>query len=96
MNRPQGIAINACAQDSNILNVKKGKDLNDMTPFLYGMAEALLNPENNLLITCEYPSYWYYDNETEHRFNQVIKEGNRLRCIRKIHQWTEVDNGRII
>jgi hypothetical protein len=96
MNRPQGIAINACPLDSNIRNVKNGKELNDMTPFLYGMAEALQNPENNLLITCEYPSYWYYDSATEHRFNQVVIEGNRLRCIRKIHQWTEVDNGNII
>lgn len=96
MNRPQGIAINACPLDSNIRNVKNGKALNDMTPFLYGMAEALHNPENNLLITCEYPSYWYYDNAEEHRFNQVVMEGNRLRCIRKVHQWTEVDNGNII
>jgi hypothetical protein len=38
LHQPQGIAINACLSDTNMIALIHGKELNEMHPYLYGMA----------------------------------------------------------
>jgi hypothetical protein len=94
--QPQGIVINTCLSDSNIVSLQKGTPLNDMEFFLYGMAEDMFNPDQEILIHSHAPSYWYYDDSLNHRFSKVEIESNRIIGIRRIAQMTNIETDEIL
>ncbi len=96
LNEPQGIAINACLSDTNMTDLIQGKPLNDMHPYLYGMAEELHNPDREILINSNAPSYWYYEDSITHRFSSVSISADKIEGIRYIQQMTNVETGEIL
>jgi hypothetical protein len=96
MHRPQGIAINACLSDTNMIALIHGKELNEMHPYLYGMAEEMYNPDREILINSNAPSYWFYDDSLTHRFSSVSLSPTQIEGIRYIQQMTNVESGEII
>ena len=96
MHRPQGIAINACLSDTNMIALIHGKELNEMHPYLYGMAEEMYNPDREILINSNAPSYWFYDDSLTHRFSSVSLSPTQIEGIRYIQQMTNVESGEIL
>jgi hypothetical protein len=95
-NEGQGIVINTCLSDSNIISLKNGIPLDEMHFFQYGMAEYMFNPDQEILIHSQAPSYWFYDDSLNHRFSSVQLDNGKIRGIRHIQQMTNVETGDVL
>lgn len=93
---PQGIVINTCLSDSNMIQIASGKPYDQLDFMLYGMAEEMFNPDQEILIHSHAPSYWYFDDTSSHRFSRVEFNQDQIIGIRHIEQMTNVETGEII
>jgi hypothetical protein len=85
MPKPDGVLVNASTNKKSATLALKNKIQVKLPGFKEtGMAEALLNPDKEIILTETAPSFWFYDNENEHRFNNVIKSDSGLKCIRSV------------
>jgi hypothetical protein len=85
MPKPDGVLLNASTNKKTATLALKNRPQAKLPGFKEtGMAEALLNPDKEIILAETAPSFWYYDNENEHRFNSVIKSDNGLKCIRSV------------
>lgn len=76
------VSVSAATSDALLQDARSGKDLHRAFGFTF-KAYALSNKnERELLIVEENPnegfSYLYYDAPENHRFNEVVKNGNRI------------------
>jgi hypothetical protein len=93
---PQGIVINTCLSDSNMIQLASGKPYSELDFMLYGMAEEMFNPDQEILIHSHAPSYWYFDDPSNHRFTRVERKQDQIIGIRHIEQMTNVETGEVI
>lgn len=85
---PMGVLINASLEPFTygpVTKKKSKKKKEELIGFANtGMAEENFNPGNDIMITDNAPSYWYYDSATAHRFSQVILTDSGYVCKRHI------------
>jgi hypothetical protein len=93
---PQGVAINTCLSDSNMIQLASGKPYDQLDFMQYGMAEDMFNPDQEILIHSHAPSYWYYDDDYNHRFTRVELNKDQIIGIRHIEQMTNVETGDVL
>lgn len=80
-----GILLSASYEKQTFNAAKKGKHLDKLKGFRpTGMAENNFNPDNEILISDEAPSYWFYSDDEDHRFNEVVKLENGFKCKRTV------------
>jgi hypothetical protein len=85
MPKPDGVLLNASTNKKTATLALKNKVQAKLPGFKEtGMAEALLNSDKEIILAETAPSFWYYDNGNEHRFNSVIKSDSGLKCIRTV------------
>ncbi len=76
---PMSILINA-SFNSTTYDAAKKKIAKDLLAGFQttAMAEGLQNQEQDIMISNESPSYWFFTNNREHRFNNVVvKNGHK-------------------
>jgi hypothetical protein len=97
MARPSSVLISCSTDDVTLKQALQGKKLEEMKGFQgTGMAEALFNPDKEILFDNENASCWYYDSLPSHRFNEAYWDNGGIKCERKIKQLYDVANGKEI
>ena len=90
--RPMGVLVHASFDQKTLKLAKKNKPFNKLPGFRQtGMADVMANPEKQVLLSEEAPNYWFYQSDSEHRFDKVLRSGNRIRCIRTIERILDTD-----
>ena len=88
---PMGILVNASYDKKTFKSAKKNKPLNELVVFTQtGMAERLSNSEREIFIHDQAPSYWYYESDSESRFNETSLTDQGIQCVRTIDNVYEV------
>jgi len=85
--KPNGVLISTSFNKSTYEKALKNEPLSKLPGYEgTGMAEGLLNADKEVIIDDSSPSYWYYDNDKENRFNKISKTRDSLVCTREIKQ----------
>ena len=85
--QPDDILVNASLTPESFDLAKSGAALAEIPGFAnLGMAEESFNPRTLLILSKDSPHYWYYANENDHRFNDIIPKNGQLICRRLITQ----------
>lgn len=91
-NEPMGLLVNGSFEETTYKLATRGGKRSKLPGFQNtGMAEGLLNPEKEILISNESPSYWFYDDSENHRFNSIETVDGKLLCRRIIENLYNVD-----
>jgi hypothetical protein len=92
LTKPMGILLNASFEPQSYNQAKSGVPIDKIRGFEEtGMAEGRRNEDLDIIIANPAPSYWYYDDDTENRFNEVSKSGNKIICTRTIKKYFDRD-----
>lgn len=79
------VLVNASFQPLSFQSAKEGSPTEDLAGFLpTPMAEWLFNKHELLIINDEAAHYWYYNNASDHRFNEVTQKNGTVVCKRTI------------
>ncbi|GAK54405.1 hypothetical protein U14_05690 [Candidatus Moduliflexus flocculans] len=90
--QPDDILVNASLTPESFNLAQSGAALADIPGFAnLGMAEESFNPRTLLMLSKDSPHYWYYADENDHRFNDVIVKNRQLICRRLITQVMQVE-----
>ena len=90
--QPDDILVNASLTPESFNLAQSGAALTDIPGFAnLGMAEESFNPRTLLMLSNDSPHYWYYADENDHRFNDVIVKNGQLICRRLITQVMQVE-----
>ena len=85
--QPDDILVNASLTTESFDAAKAGAALKAIPGFTnLGMAEESFNPRTLLILSNDSPHYWYYKDENDHRFNDIIPKDGQLICRRLITQ----------
>ncbi len=80
------ILINASFQAETFNNAKEGLPLQDLAGFRStGIAEELFNKDSVIYVSNDSPNFWYYTDDSDNRFNNVLKNENGYLCTREIN-----------
>ncbi len=83
--QPDSILINASFHAETFNNAKEGLPLSELSGFKNtGIAEELFNKDMVLYISLDTPNFWYYADDSDHRFNSVLKSESGYSCTREI------------
>lgn len=89
---PNGVHISCSFEKTTYKMAAKGNHLNELPGFTaIGMADYKFNPEQQIMIKDSSANYWFYDNEDEHRFNNVTVTENKIIGTRTISNVYMVD-----
>ena len=70
--QPDGFLIHASIEDTTYSKAEAGYPLSELPGFSNtSISEELFNRESLIYLSADSPSYWYYIDETDHRFNSV-------------------------
>lgn len=96
--KPNGILISTSFNKATYEMAIKNEPLAKLPGYQgTGMAEYLFNNDKEVLVDDSAPSYWFFDNIKEHRFNTVKTSKDSLVCTREIKQFNIFDEkGNII
>ena len=61
-----------------------GAPLEDFIKPATGMAEGFFNKDKDIGLSSVGTNYWYYESESDHRFNKVTQVDGKFRCERQI------------
>jgi len=90
--QPDSILINASFHPETFNNAREGLSLNELSGFKNtGISEELYNKESLIYISFDSPNFWYYTDDTDHRFNNVLKSENGFLCVREISGVIDLD-----
>ena len=90
--QPDSILINASYQAETFNNAKEGLPLDELSGFKNtGIAEELFNKEGLIYISYDSPNFWYYTDDSDHRFNSILKSESGLLCTREISSIIDLD-----
>jgi hypothetical protein len=86
------ILVNASFQEETFNNAKEGLALNELTGFKNtGIAEELFNKDSIIYLSFDSPNFWYYTDDSDHRFNKVLKNENGFICTREVNGIVDLD-----
>ncbi|PKL17465.1 MAG: hypothetical protein CVV49_10905 [Spirochaetae bacterium HGW-Spirochaetae-5] len=86
------ILINASFQAETFNNAKEGLPLQDLAGFRStGIAEELFNKDSVIYVSNDSPNFWYYTDDSDNRFNNVLKNENGYLCTREINGVIDLD-----
>jgi hypothetical protein len=86
------ILINASFQAETFNNAKEGLPLPELAGFKStGIAEELFNKDSVIYISSNSPNFWYYTDDSDNRFNNVLKNENGYLCTREINGVIDLD-----
>lgn len=89
--KPMGILVGAALNDRTWLPAVRREAIDDLPAFREtGMAEGRFNDQNDILLSDRAPSYWYYENPDDHRFNTVRVDKNGITAFREIESFYDV------
>ncbi|WP_018344298.1 hypothetical protein [Cytophaga aurantiaca] len=92
LKKPDGVLVSSSFNKITYEKALKKEALSKLPCYQNtGMAEGLFNKDNEVMISDEAPSYWFYDTDKEHRFNTIIKSRDSLVCTRTIKQVYIID-----
>ena len=95
---PGSVLVNSALQPESFEQARDGAPFERIRGFAdLGMAEEPFNPKTLLMLSSQAPHYWYYENETDHRFNNISRKNGLLICRRIIAQvmYRDGDRGMI-
>jgi hypothetical protein len=79
------ILINASFLAETFNNAKEGLPLNELAGFRNtGIAEEPFNKDSVIYVSHDSPNFWYYTDDSDHRFNSILKNENGYICTREI------------
>jgi hypothetical protein len=85
--QPDSVLINASFEPQSFEQARTGSSLENIQGFSdLGMAEEAFNPKSLLMLSSKAPHYWYYQDETNHRFNDIAQQNGMWICRRIIGQ----------
>jgi len=86
------ILVNASFKEETFNNAKEGLALNELTGFKNtGIAEELFNKDSIIYLSFDSPNFWYYTDDSDHRFNKVLKNENGFICTREVNGIVDLD-----
>lgn len=92
---PDSIFMNASFTDESYIPARDGKPAQEIYGFKgTGIAEELYNPAEVLMISKKSPNFWHYENESDHRFNEVTERSGILICKRRISNIVDLDSSK--
>ncbi len=85
--QPDSVLVNASFSPESFNQARSGRPLGEIRGFSdLGMAEEPFNPKTILMASSTAPHYWYYLNDSDHRFNDIFRKDGILACHRIIGQ----------
>lgn len=95
LSQPDGFLVHASINNSTYLKAESGKPLAELPGFKdTSISEELFNKESILYLSDDTPSYWYYTDETDHRFNSIITGEAGYTCRRDIKSIIDSSTGK--
>jgi len=92
---PDSIFLNASFERQTQDELLAGKTDDEMPGFRgNGITEELFNKNDILNISKTNFSFWYYNSEDDHRFNEIVRQPDMLICKRNIAKIGDIDNSR--
>ena len=90
--QPESILINASFKPETFNNAREGLPINELAGFKQtGIPEDLFNRESVIYLSKDSPNFWYYADDSDHRFNSVLKSENGYLCTREISGIVDID-----
>ena len=90
--QPDSVMVNAYFHPETFNNAHGGLPLDELAGFKdTGITEELYNKNSALYVSYKSPNYWYYVDDKDHRFTNVVKSGNELICTRDITNFIDFD-----
>ncbi|MBW3519143.1 hypothetical protein [Flavobacterium sp. NKUCC04_CG] len=93
---PMGILVHASFKDQTYKDIVAGKPLSQIPTMETGMAEELYNPSESIIIEESAPSYWFFDNTEEHRFDDCILKEDIWECTRTVDNFNYVFKDKLV
>ncbi|HEY6162280.1 MAG TPA: hypothetical protein VI112_13690 [Bacteroidia bacterium] len=94
---PLAIFVNASLDDRSFRIAKTKKPYTTIPGFTEtGMAESNFNSEREIMMNDAAPNYWFYDNENQHRFDNVKAGNNGFICTRTVEKLYDVNQKKTI
>jgi hypothetical protein len=82
------VVVNASFEPISYEDAAKGVSIETIKGFNQSwLAESNLNPDKELQISDSAPSHWFYDNQEEHRFNNVKTVKGIVYCERIVENY---------
>ena len=79
------LLVSASYNDRTFNMAQSGAAMNSMPGFSEtAMAEGLFNADRELMVFYYAPSYWYYEDDYDNRFNRTKQKNNQVQCVRTI------------
>jgi len=90
--KPDSVLVNASFSPETYNNSQYGNAINELTGFRNApIAEELFNKNRILYVSKSVPGIWYYTNESDHRFNNIVIDGSTIICQRDIKKIINLD-----
>jgi hypothetical protein len=85
------VLVNASFRELSLEAARRGTALNSIPGFREtGMAEGILNEDQDVMVNDAAPSYWYYDSPADHRYDSVVVRNGHYWCYRTIKKVYDV------
>ncbi len=85
--QPESVLVNASFYPESFKQAQAGRPFKDIPGFSdLGMAEEPFNPKSLLMLSSTAPHYWYFIDDSNHRFNNISQKDGVLVCHRIIGQ----------
>jgi hypothetical protein len=90
--QPESILVNASFKPDTFNNAREGLPINELAGFKHtGIPEDLFNRESVIYLSKDSPNFWYYADDSDHRFNSVLKSETGYVCSREISGIVDLD-----
>lgn len=90
--QPDSFLINASFQAETFNNARESLPLDELSGFKNtGIAEELFNKNSVIYLSFDSPNFWYYADDSDHRFSSVLKNESSYLCTREITGIIDLD-----
>jgi len=90
--RPDGLLVNASYEPDSLSSARAGAELRMIPGFTStGIAEEPFNRDYSMFVSSDSPNYWYYYDDSDTRFDFVLKEDGLLKCRRSVSSIIDLD-----
>lgn len=93
---PMGVLVHASFKDQVYKEIAGGTPFFEIKGMETGMAEELYNPSESVIVEDSAPSYWFFDNTEEHRFDDCVQKNDIWVCTRTIDNFNYVYKDKLV